>query len=146
MCTGKWFIIPFFCVRRAKRVGNAMPLGRRGPSPGALALTMLTWGPRRLGLRKRGLTPELCKEVVSTYIQSCLLFVYSKVVLTYIQNCQLFVYEPFWAPKKSPSPSLLLMCLTHICVSVDHLIGLEVRINRSTVKIFLFLLIPKTMR
>ena len=30
------------------------------------------------------------------------------------------------------------ICPTHICVSVDHLIGLEVRINRSTVKIVSF--------
>ena len=30
------------------------------------------------------------------------------------------------------------ICPTHVCVSVDHLIGLEVRMNRSTVKIVSF--------
>ena len=57
---------------------------------------MLTWGPRRSGPQeepKRGRTTELCKEVVTTYIQNCQLFVYSEVVSTYIQNCQLFVYS-----------------------------------------------------
>ena len=32
----------------------------------------------------------------------------------------------------------MMLCPTHVCVSVDHLIGLEVRINRSTVKIVSF--------
>ena len=63
---------------------------------------MLTWGPRRSVLRKRGSTPELCEEVVSTYIQNCVLFVYSEVVSTYIQSCQLFVYVgALLGPKKN---------------------------------------------
>ena len=43
-----------------------------GPSPGALALTMLAWGPQGLGPQeeaKHCCTPE---EVVLTYIQNCL--------------------------------------------------------------------------
>ena len=73
-------------LRSEPRAGEGL-----GPSPGALALTMLTWGPQEKP--KRGRTPELCEEVVSTYIQNCQLFVYSEVVSTYIQNCQLFVYS-----------------------------------------------------
>ena len=90
--------------RRAKRVGNAMPQGRRGrgrgPSPGALALTILTWG-----LRKSRSAAELREEVVSTYIQNCQLFVYSEVVSTYIQNCQLFMYVgALLPPPPTPPP------------------------------------------
>ena len=80
-----------WCSGGSQAAVPSEPLGQRGRglSLGALALTMLTLGPRRSGLRKRGRTPE---EVVSTYIQNCQLFVYSEVVSTYIQNCQLFVY------------------------------------------------------
>ena len=83
-----------WCSGGSQAAVPSEPLGRRGrgPSPRALALTMLTLGPRRSGLRKRARTPEFCEDVVSTYIQNCQLFVYSEVVSTYIQNCQLFVY------------------------------------------------------
>ena len=52
--------LPLFAFRAPRPAGV-------GPSPGALALTMLAWGSQEE--QKRGRTPE---EVVSTYIQNCL--------------------------------------------------------------------------
>ena len=106
--------------RRAKRVGNVMPLGRRGwgPSPGALAITMLTGGrgarasgraearPHARALRGSRLDVHtelpmfVYSEIVSTYIQNWQLLVYKKSSRgTYIDNC-LCMWEPFWDPQK----------------------------------------------
>ena len=35
------------------------------------------------------------------------------------------------------------ICPTHVCVTVDHLVGLEVKMNRSTVKIVSFFVISQ---
>ena len=44
----------------------------------------------------------------------------------------------FWLRRSISKKIWVQICPTHVCVSVDHLIGLEVRINRSTVKIVSF--------
>ena len=106
---------------------------REEPRPQGHWLSLCSLGAAAFGPQeepKRGRTPELCEEVVSTYIPNCQLFVYSEVVSTYIQNwkflfvysqvvstyiqsCQLFVYVG--PPKKfTRPPCCFLHPLTHL--------------------------------
>ena len=96
---------------------------REEPRPQGHWLSLCSLGAAAFGTQKepkRGRTPELCEEVVSTYIQNWQLFMYSQVVSTYIQSCQLFVYVG--PPKMVYSPSLLLSTPLNPSARVVHAI------------------------
>ena len=96
--------------RRAKRVGNAMSLGQRGrgSSPGALALTMLTWGPQeepKRGRALRGSRLDVHTELPIVCVQRSRLDIHTELPIVCVRG------SPSGPPKKVHSPSLLLKIL-----------------------------------
>ena len=97
--------------RRAKHVGNAMPLGRRGrgPSPGALVLIMLTWGPQeepKHGRALQGSRLDVHTELPIVCVQRSRLDVHTELPIVCVRG------NPFGPQKKVHSSSLLLYKIT----------------------------------